>query len=53
MLGNYSKWKVHAKGLKEMVRTRGGMSSVAPGLQMKICRYNPLCEMATGFAAQN
>ena len=40
MLGNYANWKVHATGLREMVRTRGGMLSVEPGLQMKIYRYD-------------
>src|ERR1700733_14756055 len=39
MFGNHAKWKVHATGLREMVRTKGGMSSIDPGLQMKICRY--------------
>jgi hypothetical protein len=39
MFGNHAKWKVHATGLREMVRAKGGMSSIEPGLQMKICRY--------------
>ncbi|ETI21849.1 hypothetical protein G647_05918 [Cladophialophora carrionii CBS 160.54] len=37
-LGNHPKWKMHAAGMSEMVRVRGGFQNVRDVLHMKIYR---------------
>jgi len=37
-LGNHAGWDLHAGGMAEMIRLKGGLSSIHPSLQMKIYR---------------
>ena len=37
-VGNHKKWQVHMAGMSEMIRVRGGMSSIQDGMRMKIHR---------------
>jgi hypothetical protein len=41
-LGNHTKWKMHAAGMSEMVRVRGGFRSVRDVLHMKIYRADTI-----------
>ena len=38
MSGNRAKWKVHVNGLREMIKTRGGIENIHASLVMKIIR---------------
>lgn len=38
VLGNHNKWSMHTTGMSEMIRVRGGLSSIRGPLQMKIYR---------------
>ncbi|KIV78615.1 hypothetical protein PV11_06249 [Exophiala sideris] len=37
-LGNHSKWSMHTAGMSEMIRVRGGLSSIRVSMQTKIYR---------------
>ncbi|KAI1616026.1 hypothetical protein EDD37DRAFT_103822 [Exophiala viscosa] len=37
-LGNHSKWSMHTVGMSEMIRARGGLSSIRTAMQTKIYR---------------
>ncbi|KAK5031783.1 hypothetical protein LTS07_004403 [Exophiala sideris] len=37
-LGNHSKWSMHTAGMSEMIRARGGLSSIRVSMQPKIYR---------------
>ncbi|OAP61004.1 hypothetical protein AYL99_06008 [Fonsecaea erecta] len=41
-LGNHQKWEMHAAGMSEMVRTRGGFEAVKDALHMKIYRADTI-----------
>ncbi|EXJ59192.1 hypothetical protein A1O7_06624 [Cladophialophora yegresii CBS 114405] len=41
-LGNHPKWKMHAAGMSEMVRARGGFQTVQDVLHMKIYRADTI-----------
>ncbi|KAJ9607601.1 hypothetical protein H2200_007679 [Cladophialophora chaetospira] len=41
-LGNHQKWKMHATGMSEMVRVRGGFQNVRDVLHMKIYRADTI-----------
>ncbi|KIX04814.1 uncharacterized protein Z518_05685 [Rhinocladiella mackenziei CBS 650.93] len=45
--GNHSKWAMHAAGMSQMIRVRGGVSSIPEAMRMKIYRADIISAVDT------